>query len=110
LQVEKKKKLPQGAQDIILKYAQRFWGRQLSPAAHDIDMALDMTGDMTFVPWAPVEEPDFAALEEVSEYASWVLVNGNRLNHGTISVHRLQDFRYSRLSSRCLSVAAFCMF
>jgi len=34
-----------------------------------------------------------SAMQE-SEYAAWVLVNGYALNHATVSVHRLQGFRW----------------
>jgi len=79
LQVEK---LDQGAQGIIRKYTSRCSG---------IDCKLDTA--TRSLPWGPMEQQDFADLAGVSEYASWVLVNGDRLNHATISVHRLQNFR-----------------
>jgi len=78
IQVEK---LDQGAQGIIRKYTSRCSG---------IDCKLDTA--TRSLPWGPMEQQDFADLAGVSEYASWVLVNGDRLNHATISVHRLQNF------------------
>jgi len=35
-----------------------------------------------------------ASAVQESEYAAWVLVNGANLNHATVSVHRLQGFRW----------------
>lgn len=86
IQVEELTNTNSAAQDIIQKYAQRCLDRKLDPSVESL-------------PWGPVEHHDFAVLSEASEYASWVLVNAYRLNHATLSVHRLRGLRQCCLQS-----------
>ena len=72
--------LAQHAQDILRKYTDRCGDGSVDTEA----LAL---------PWGEVDWRDYADLAEVSEYASWVLINGYSLNHATVSVHRLPGFR-----------------
>ncbi len=45
-----------------------------------------------------------ASAVQESEYAAWVLANGYGLNHATVSVHRLQGFRWVCRDSPALCV------
>lgn len=82
LQVEK---LSPQSQEIIQKYVTslptHFTSQQV--------MAALLTGSL---PWTAPERADYEALLQESEYAAWTLVNGYRLNHTTVSVHRIAGF------------------
>ena len=77
MQVEE---LAQHAQDILRKYTTRFGDGSVDTRERAL-------------PWGQVDWQDYADLAEISEYASWVLINGYSLNHATVSVHRLPGFR-----------------
>lgn len=75
------------AQAIVCKYTdplarQDGAGQGIGPYA--------VVGSLTgALPWGTPTMEDYHQLMEESEYAAWVLVNGYRLNHAAISVHRL---------------------
>ena len=77
MQVEE---LARHAQDILRKYTARC-----------ADGSVDT--EALALPWGEVDWQDYTDLAEISEYASWVLINGYSLNHATVSVHRLSGFR-----------------
>ena len=44
--------------------------------------------------WPTPTHADYTALQQESEYVSWVLYNKYYLNHFTISVHELDSFNF----------------
>lgn len=45
------------------------------------------------LPWGAPAAADYDLLAAESEYAAWTLVNGYRVNHMTVAVHRLSGLR-----------------
>ena len=44
-------------------------------------------------PWGKIKYPDYLSIVEESEYAAWLLVFGFRVNHFTVNVNLLKNFK-----------------
>lgn len=82
LQIEQ---LSPKAQAIVHSYTSDIPGGS-SAGAGVAAWAAALTGAL---PWRLPTHEDYVALLQESEYGAWVLVNGYRLNHTALSVHRI---------------------
>ena len=85
---------------ICLDQQQRVTtSHQLVHLVHDVFLETSCHQTRCLIAWR------VPCLLQESEYAAWTLVNGYRLNHAAVSVHRLQDFKWVCLTVPCTSFA-----
>lgn len=81
-------KLSKESQAIIEKYARHV--RSDESVTTSSSCPSDASHFFLHLPWPIPSSDDYQALLRESEYAAWTLVNGNAVNHTTVSVHRLR--------------------
>lgn len=68
-------------------------GEKADTASLEDELVSLVSGFLTQLPpWARPTLGDYRALQKHSEYASWTLIHGYRLNHFTVSVHHMKSF------------------